>query len=122
MALAIAHSRGWLDYDERVATYWPEFAQHGKARITVRQLLAHQAGLSALDEPIDRHLAACASMGKSPRMWEIVRAARVNSAALVTSINKCAPDVVVIASCRDRTSAAICAFVSPDAHGRHRTT
>ena len=27
MTLAIAHSRGWLDYDERVATYWPEFAQ-----------------------------------------------------------------------------------------------
>ena len=26
MTLAIAHSRGWLDYDERVATYWPEFA------------------------------------------------------------------------------------------------
>ena len=30
MTLAIAHSRGWLDYEERVATYWPEFAQQGK--------------------------------------------------------------------------------------------
>jgi CubicO group peptidase (beta-lactamase class C family) len=29
MTLAVAHSRGWLDYDERVCTYWPEFAQHG---------------------------------------------------------------------------------------------
>jgi CubicO group peptidase (beta-lactamase class C family) len=56
MALALAHSRGWLDYEERVCTYWPEFAQHGKERITVRQLLAHQAGLYALDEPIDRSL------------------------------------------------------------------
>ena len=45
MTLAIAHSRGWLDYEERVCTYWPEFAQNGKERITVRQLLAHQAGL-----------------------------------------------------------------------------
>jgi CubicO group peptidase (beta-lactamase class C family) len=27
MTLAIAHSRGWLDYEERVCTYWPEFAQ-----------------------------------------------------------------------------------------------
>ena len=53
MTLALAHSRGWLDYDERVATYWPEFAQHGKERITVRQLLAHQAGLFAFDEPVD---------------------------------------------------------------------
>ena len=48
MTLALAHSRGWLDYEERVCTYWPEFAQHGKETITVRQLLAHQAGLFAL--------------------------------------------------------------------------
>jgi CubicO group peptidase (beta-lactamase class C family) len=58
MALAVAHSRGWLDYEERVCTYWPEFAQQGKERITVRQLLAHQAGLFALDEPVDRRVVA----------------------------------------------------------------
>ena len=56
MTLAIAHSRGWLEYDERVATYWPEFAQNGKQDITVRQLLAHQAGLFAFDEPVDRSM------------------------------------------------------------------
>lgn len=32
MTLALAHSRGWLDYEERVCAYWPEFAQHGKER------------------------------------------------------------------------------------------
>jgi CubicO group peptidase (beta-lactamase class C family) len=58
MTLAIAHSRGWLDYEERVCAYWPEFAQQGKERITVRQLLAHQAGLYALDQPIDRSVVA----------------------------------------------------------------
>jgi CubicO group peptidase (beta-lactamase class C family) len=58
MTLAIAHSRGWLDYDERVATYWPEFGQHGKDTITIRQLLAHQAGLFAFDEPVDPDLLA----------------------------------------------------------------
>jgi CubicO group peptidase (beta-lactamase class C family) len=58
MTLALAHSRGWLDYEERVATYWPEFAQQGKERITVRQLLAHQAGLFAFDEQADRSLVA----------------------------------------------------------------
>jgi CubicO group peptidase (beta-lactamase class C family) len=58
MAMAIAHSRGWLDYEERVAHYWPEFGQHGKSAITVRQLLAHQAGLFALDEPVDRTVVA----------------------------------------------------------------
>ncbi|UCH09969.1 MAG: beta-lactamase family protein, partial [Fidelibacterota bacterium] len=52
MTLAVAHSQGYLDYDEKVATYWPEFAQHGKEDITVRQLLAHQAGLILLDETL----------------------------------------------------------------------
>ena len=58
MTLAIAHSRGWLDYEEPVCAYWPEFAQQGKERITVRQLLAHQAGLFAIDEPVDRSTVA----------------------------------------------------------------
>lgn len=58
MTLAVAHSRGWLDYEERVAAYWPEFAQNGKDAITVRQLLAHQAGLFAIEEPVDRALVA----------------------------------------------------------------
>lgn len=49
LAIALAHSRGLIDFDERVSTYWPEFAQAGKGAITVRQLLAHQAGLFALD-------------------------------------------------------------------------
>jgi CubicO group peptidase (beta-lactamase class C family) len=44
--------------EERVAAYWPEFAQDGKAGITVRQLLAHQAGLFAFDEPVDRAVVA----------------------------------------------------------------
>jgi CubicO group peptidase (beta-lactamase class C family) len=58
MTLALAHSRGWLDYESPVCAYWPEFAQHGKDKITVRQLLAHQAGLFALDEPVDRDVVA----------------------------------------------------------------
>jgi CubicO group peptidase (beta-lactamase class C family) len=58
MTLAIAHSRGWLDFDELVCKYWPEFAQKGKDNITVRQLLGHQAGLFALDEPVDKSTVA----------------------------------------------------------------
>ena len=58
MTLAVAHSRGWLDYDAHVADYWPEFAQHDKERITVRQLIAHQAALFAFDEPVDRTVVA----------------------------------------------------------------
>ena len=58
MTMALAHSRGWLDYETPVCRYWPEFAQQGKENLTVRQLLAHQAGLFALDVPIDRALVA----------------------------------------------------------------
>jgi CubicO group peptidase (beta-lactamase class C family) len=35
-----------------------EFAQQGKDRMTVRQLLAHQAGLFAIEEPVDRNVVA----------------------------------------------------------------
>ena len=52
MTLALANARGWLDYDAPVAYYWPEFAQNGKSAITVRQLLAHEAGLVVLDEEV----------------------------------------------------------------------
>ena len=58
MTLALAHSRGWLNYDETVCTYWPEFAQRGKETITVRQLLGHQAALFAFGEPVDREVVA----------------------------------------------------------------
>jgi len=52
LLLAIQVSRGRLDYEERVATYWPEFGQNGKTAVTVRQLLSHQAGLVLVDEEI----------------------------------------------------------------------
>jgi CubicO group peptidase (beta-lactamase class C family) len=58
MTIAVANSRGWIDYDALVADYWPEFAQNGKAAVTVRQLLSHEAGLVWIDEqlrPEDLH-------------------------------------------------------------------
>jgi CubicO group peptidase (beta-lactamase class C family) len=58
MTLAVAHARGFLDYEERVATYWPDFAQNGKGDVTVRQLLGHEAGLPVVDAPLDADLLA----------------------------------------------------------------
>jgi len=52
MTLAVANARGWLDYDAPVARCWPDFAQHGKGAVTVRQLLGHEAGLVLLDEEL----------------------------------------------------------------------
>jgi CubicO group peptidase (beta-lactamase class C family) len=75
MTMALAHSRGLLDYDEKVATYWPEFAQGGKESITVRQLLSHQAGLSGLDRPLDLETIAdpdalAATIARQKPAWE----------------------------------------------------
>jgi CubicO group peptidase (beta-lactamase class C family) len=55
MVAVCAHilaDRGQLDYDAPVASYWPEFAKHGKESIPVRWLLSHQAGLVAVDPPL----------------------------------------------------------------------
>lgn len=40
--------RGDIDLDERVCTYLPEFAAHGKEGITIRHLMTHRAGIPAL--------------------------------------------------------------------------
>jgi CubicO group peptidase (beta-lactamase class C family) len=51
MASTVIHrlvDRGLIDYDAPVAEYWPEFGANGKQDITVRQVMRHRAGLSAL--------------------------------------------------------------------------
>lgn len=45
--------RGLVDYDDRVADHWPEFAQAGKEAITIRHVLAHQSGLYHIRQMID---------------------------------------------------------------------
>ena len=45
LAFSLLVQDGLIDLDAAVASYWPEFAQHGKGAVTVRQLLSHQAGL-----------------------------------------------------------------------------
>ena len=46
--------RGELDLDEPVRRLWPEFAAAGKGAITVTDLLAHAAGLPAVERPLRR--------------------------------------------------------------------
>ncbi|PKV95508.1 MULTISPECIES: serine hydrolase [Amycolatopsis] len=47
VCVLMAVERGLIELDAAVAKYWPEFADNGKETTTVRQLLAHQAGLVA---------------------------------------------------------------------------
>ncbi|MDV6028642.1 MAG: beta-lactamase family protein [Phycisphaera sp. RhM] len=56
--MAVAHSRGLFDLDAPVAAYWPEFGCDEKRKITVRQLLAHQAGLVAIDRKLNPQILA----------------------------------------------------------------
>jgi CubicO group peptidase (beta-lactamase class C family) len=75
MTFAVAHSRGLFELDEPVAKYWPEFAQAGKESVTVRQLLAHQAGLAAVDERITiatltNHGSMAAIIAKQAPAWK----------------------------------------------------
>jgi CubicO group peptidase (beta-lactamase class C family) len=42
-----------INLERRVAEFWPQFAQAGKDKITLAQLLSHQAGLCALDRRVD---------------------------------------------------------------------
>lgn len=48
----VLSSRGLIDFDARVADYWPEFAQNGKQGVLVWHFMAHAAGLSGLDEKV----------------------------------------------------------------------
>jgi len=52
IAVGICVQRGLLDYGKTVASYWPEFAAHGKESATVAQLLSHRCGLFSVDGEI----------------------------------------------------------------------
>jgi CubicO group peptidase (beta-lactamase class C family) len=57
--------------DRRVAAFWPEFGQAGKNQIALGELLSHQAGLSALDQPTDilDYDAVIAALEKQTPLW-----------------------------------------------------
>jgi len=44
VCLHILMERGRFELDDPVARYWPEFAQHGKAAVTIRHVLTHSGG------------------------------------------------------------------------------
>jgi len=49
--------RGALDPDQPVAAYWPDFARHGKAVVTVRHVLRHRSGFTTAGAPLGEALA-----------------------------------------------------------------
>ena len=55
MSMLLAHlvQEGKLEYSDKVSKFWPEFAQNGKAEVTVAELVSHKAGLSAFREGLE---------------------------------------------------------------------
>jgi len=78
VASTVAHvlaECGVLDYDLRLAEVWPEFAGHGKGRVTLRHVLCHTAGVPGL--PLDTTAAdlcdwdrMCTLLAEARPWWE----------------------------------------------------
>jgi CubicO group peptidase (beta-lactamase class C family) len=49
IAIASLVARGLLDYDAKIADYWPEFGANGKGQLTVADLMRHEGGMAAFD-------------------------------------------------------------------------
>lgn len=73
-AVAVAVEDGLIDLDRPLAALWPEFAAHGKGRVSVAGALAHRAGVAAvgrlaLSQVLDHeHLARAVAAAKP--LWE----------------------------------------------------
>lgn len=50
----ILAARGLIDYDEPIATYWPEFAANGKEAITMRHAMSHTAGIPFMPDGVTK--------------------------------------------------------------------
>ncbi len=54
LCVLVLVDRGLIDLDRPVADYWPEFGCEGKDRVTVREALAHRAGVPVIEGTVDR--------------------------------------------------------------------
>ncbi len=68
-------ARGELALDEPVCAHWPEFAEHGKAGVTLRDALAHRAGVPGARQALSARdamdfEAVAAALAASEPWWE----------------------------------------------------
>ena len=59
--------------ETRVAELWPDFAQAGKERVTLAEMLSHRAGLAALSRAADAqdHAAVAAALAAEAPHWPL---------------------------------------------------
>ena len=53
IAMAWLVGEGRLQFSDRIALHWPEFAQHNKAELTIADLMRHEAGLSGFSVSLE---------------------------------------------------------------------
>ncbi len=70
--LLLLLERAGLGLKTAVAEVWPEFAQNGKAGLTVGDLLSHQGGVAALDAKVDifDHAGVIAALEEQGPNWQ----------------------------------------------------
>jgi CubicO group peptidase (beta-lactamase class C family) len=66
--------RGQAEYDAPIATYWPEFAAHGKGSATLRHALIHAAGVPQMPDGVTPEMmtdweAMCAAIAGHAPLW-----------------------------------------------------
>lgn len=73
LTLVYLADKGELSLYDKVAKFWPEFAQNGKENIEIRHLMAHTSGLSGFDAPMTHadyeDFEKCASLLASQAPW-----------------------------------------------------
>lgn len=76
LVIAWLYDTAALDYDQTVASLWPEFGEQGKDKLTIAQVLSHQAGLSGITEPMEPKDwfdwdGMCARLAAQKPIWEL---------------------------------------------------
>uniref|UniRef100_A0AC35U601 Beta-lactamase domain-containing protein n=1 Tax=Rhabditophanes sp. KR3021 TaxID=114890 RepID=A0AC35U601_9BILA len=53
ICIALLVDQGHLKYEDKIAKYWPSFAQNGKENITIQMVMSHTSGLVLIDAYVE---------------------------------------------------------------------
>ena len=90
--MAVAADRGLFNYNDRVSKLWPAFAQNGKDRITIADVLRHDAGLHTFSKQITEEDVADQA-NPNGRMAQII-AVRLHPFVPALIVRCCSPRVL----------------------------
>src|SRR5579859_1360680 len=51
MVMLLLHDKGYFEWTDQIADYWPRFGQHGKSEATIEHLMSHSVGIPHLTAP-----------------------------------------------------------------------